>query len=475
MTKNVRIPKRSIAAWQQGPMISLIVKIFLAYWLAAGVVIFVVNIGPHKHMHVAELTDALDASLTRNAQFVIKGYLAGGCPSGIQFQGAYHDQVALATADGQLLCGSVDTSDIKALTASAAHSGKMTTVSHSTYQVIAFPTIGQDQKHYIYILLNHYRPSPQFFGTLPGKITISISLMVTLFLSILIALPIRHVRAAAHQIALGQLSARVSDGFLSRYAPFSAANDDLDGLAIDFNFMAARIEALVNSQRLLLRDVSHELCSPLARVNVALELARATSGDTARNYLDRIEAETAKLDDLISQLMELSYMEMTNQLAHPEEFGLSLIVLDLLPDLQFEAAAKGCRITATVAEVCRARGDRKLLHRAIENVARNAIRYTPAGGSVAIDLAAEESAGSSQAVFKVSDTGPGVPEDALDAILTPFYRVDQSRQSGSGGFGIGLAIADRAIQLHNGELRVKNGSGGGLIVEMRIPVIGLES
>jgi two-component system sensor histidine kinase CpxA len=311
----------------------------------------------------------------------------------------------------------------------------------------------------------------QLWGMLPGSITDEVSLSVTLVMAILVALPIKRLRAMTHQIGVGNLRARVKSSFLSRHLPFLGAGDDLDGLAIDFNYMAGRIEALVDAQRLLLRDVSHELRSPLARVNLALELAREESTESARAYLDRIEQETEKLNDLISQLMDLSYMEMMNGLAHPEDIELSLIVLDLLPDLQFEAEANGCRVTAHVAHACRARGDRNLLHHALENVTRNAIRYTPPGGCVSIELSAEDKNGLKQAVMRVSDSGPGVPEKELQAILTPFYRVDKSRHSASGGFGIGLAIADRTIHLHNGELRVSNGGSGGLIVEMVIPAI----
>ncbi|HZP06354.1 MAG TPA: ATP-binding protein [Terracidiphilus sp.] len=454
-------------------MIRLIVKIFLAYWLAAGLVIVAVNIRPHQHMHIPELTDALYASLDHDALLALQSYRAHGCTSDFGQADPSTSLIGLAKADGTILCGNFALRAMQSAVTSAAHSGRIAVSSYRDFQVVAFPM--PEDKSLVFLLLSRYRSPLQFYGTLPGNITFEVSLVVTVVMALLVALPIKRLRAMAHEIGLGNLDARVSNGFLTKYVPFLGAGDDLDGLAIDFNFMAGRIEALVNAQRLLLRDVSHELRSPLARANLALELAKAKSCESACAYLDRIELETGKLNDLISQLMDLSYMEMINGLAHPEEFALSLIVLDLLPDLQFEAAAKGCHVVATVAQACRARGDRNLLHRALENVARNAIRYTPSGGSVTIRLDAEERSGAKQAVLKVSDSGPGVPEGELHAIVKPFYRVDQSRQAGSGGFGIGLAIADRTIQLHNGELRVSNGSRGGLVVEMRIPAIALEA
>ncbi|MGH9563220.1 MAG: sensor histidine kinase [Terracidiphilus sp.] len=448
-------------------MIRLIIKIFLAYWLAAGLTIIAVNIGPHEHMHIPELRDALYASLLRDAHLAFQKYNTSGCSSDFRQPDNGNGLIGLASADGALVCGAFDAGGIHSLITSAARSGKVTVSSYRGFQVLAFPM--PEDKRYVFLMLSRYRSPMQFYGLLPGNITFEVSIVVTIVMALLVVLPIKRLRRMAHQIALGHLGARVSNGFFSPYIPFLGAGDDLDGLAIDFNFMASRIEALVNAQRLLLRDVSHELRSPLARTHLALQLAKARSPDSARTYLDRIELETEKLNDLISQLMDLSYLEMTNGLAHPEEIELSLIVLDLLPDLQFEAAAKGCQIAAAVVQACRVRGDRNLLYRALENVARNAIRYTPAGGSVTIELSAESRNGSRQAVLKVSDSGPGVPDVELRAILKPFYRVDQARQSTSGGFGIGLAIADRTIHLHNGELCVSNRTDGGLVVEMRIP------
>ena len=450
-------------------MIRLIVKIFLAYWFAAGLVIVAVNFGPHQHMHIHELADALYASMNHDADIALKGYQKSGCTPEMVRPDGNGTLIGLASTDGTLLCGAFNQRDIIPLIKAVDHSKRIEVSSFYRFQLIAFP-ISADSR-YVLLLMSPYRSPLQFYGTLPGNVTFELSIVVTVVLALLVALPVRRLRVMAHQIALGNLGSRVSHGFLTRYVPFLGAGDDLDGLAIDFNFMASRIEALVDSQRLLLRDVSHELRSPLTRAHLALQLAKARSSEPARGYLDRIELETEKLNDLVSQLMSLTFMEMSSGLAHPEEVELSLIVLELLPDLQFEAAGKGCQVSAIVTQACRVRADRTLLHRALDNVARNAIRYTPLGGSITIELKAEEKNGSRQAVLKVSDTGPGVPEAELRSILKPFYRIDKARQSSSGGFGIGLAIADRTIQLHNGELRVSNGTRGGLIVEMRIPAI----
>jgi two-component system sensor histidine kinase CpxA len=448
-------------------MFRLIVKIFLAYWFAAGLVILSVNIGPHQHMHIPELTDALHATLDRDARQALAVYKSSGCSSDYWKPDSDNSAIALATSDGTLLCGADNDLDKHAPIAYAMRSGHVAVSSYRDYQIVAFPI--RDDKSHVLLVTSNYRSPFQLWGMMPGSITIWVSVVVTVFMALLVVVPIRRLREMANRIARGSLDARVNEGFMARYIPFLGAGDDLDGLAIDFNFMAARIEALVTAQRLLLRDVSHELRSPLSRASLALQLARSKANEAVNGYLDRIECETEKLNDLTSQLIELSYIELTNGLAHPEEIALSLIILDILPDLKFEAAAKACKVVAHVTHECRVRGDRNLLHHALENVARNAIRYTPSGGRVTIELDRDDEEGVKRSVIRVIDSGPGVPEKELQAILKPFYRVDQARQSTSGGFGIGLAIADRTIQLHNGELRVTNGASGGLVVEMMIP------
>jgi two-component system sensor histidine kinase CpxA len=186
-------------------------------------------------------------------------------------------------------------------------------------------------------------------------------------------------------------------------------------------------------------------------------------------HLNRIERETTKLNNLISQLVSLSYMD-TMQNIQRANLSLNTVITDLLPDVQYEASGRHCHIVATMVRDCVVRGDAALLHRALENIVRNAIHYTPENSVVQIDLNTGEEGGVQQAVLRVTDDGPGVPEEELDAILRPFYRVDRSRQSSTGGFGIGLAIADRAVRLHDGDIVARNSPAGGLAVEIRLPL-----
>jgi len=233
--------------------------------------------------------------------------------------------------------------------------------------------------------------------------------------------------------------------------------------------MAERLQSLVAAQRVLFRDISHELRSPLARLSVALELARETGPSSMRAPLDRIEVETERVNDLIGQLLSLSHMETVQELSQTADFSLGDLVASIIPDVQYEANRSRCHVVATTLHECPVHGDPILLLRAIENVVRNAIRYTPENGVVEVDVEKVERNGSSLAVVRVADSGPGVPPDELISILQPFYRIDKSRQRTTGGFGVGLAIADRAVKLHSGEIRASNRPEGGLVVEMTFP------
>jgi two-component system sensor histidine kinase CpxA len=229
--------------------------------------------------------------------------------------------------------------------------------------------------------------------------------------------------------------------------------------------MAARIEALLSAQQRLLRDISHELRSPLARLGVAVGLLRKRTGPEAEGYLARIERESERLNEMIGQLLALSRWEAGAEGVTRVALDLAALVREVAEDADFEARGQGRSVELDECEECRTAGTPALLRSAFENVVRNAVRHTPEGSSASVSLKCQRGKGEGEAVLTVLDKGPGVPEEALKEIFRPFYRVDDSRTRETGGTGLGLANTERAVRLHGG-----NVPGGGFAVEIRLPL-----
>lgn len=281
-----------------------------------------------------------------------------------------------------------------------------------------------------------------------------------------LAAPVTKLRAATQELARGNLSARVGPSLGKR-------RDELTSLGVDFDLMAEKIESLLNSQRRLLGDISHELRSPLARLNVALELARQRSGPAAISALERIQKEAENLNEMIGQLLAITRLESGAQELRKTEIDLGRLVREIAEDADYEARSRGRSVRIGNNDSCTIAGTEALLRRAIENVIRNAVQYTAAETEVQIDLRSEPAGGKQNekgaAVITVRDHGAGVPEHALSEIFRPFYRVEDARDRESGGAGLGLAIADRAVRLHGGTVTAANAVDGGLVVTISLP------
>lgn len=273
--------------------------------------------------------------------------------------------------------------------------------------------------------------------------------------------PVRKLSAATRRLASGELAARVGPHLGKR-------RDELGNLGRDFDLMAERLEALVSGQRQLLRDISHELRSPLARLSVALGLARRATPAEANPPLDRIEREAERLNDLIGQLLTLSRLE--SGAAQPESVPIALtpLIQQIAADADFEAVGRGRHVAFAAAADCTVVGSPELLRRAIENVIRNAVQHTREGSPVDVSLRCETGP-VPRAVIEVRDHGPGVPDAAQRDIFRPFYRVDDARDRTSGGTGLGLAITAQAVRWHGGTVSATNAEGGGLAVRIDLP------
>jgi len=289
-------------------------------------------------------------------------------------------------------------------------------------------------------------------------IALAISAAVCWWLARYISGPVTKLQATARTLASGNLDARVEERLCRR-------QDELGILAQDFNQMATRLRSQIASKEMLLRDISHELRSPLTRLRVALGLAQR--GDaTLGVQLGRIERDIERLDALIGQTLQLSRLSGTEPTFVGEDVELGHLVNEVVEDARFEAKAVGKHISPSTISGLFARGNFELLRRAVDNVIRNAIRFAPAGSDVEVSTRIDSVGG---AVVAVRDRGPGVPDGDLDRIFEAFYRVDEARDRASGGIGLGLAITARVMALHGGNATARNAADGGLIVELSFP------
>jgi two-component system sensor histidine kinase CpxA len=244
--------------------------------------------------------------------------------------------------------------------------------------------------------------------------------------------------------------------------------DELGQLARTFDKMADRIQTLLGAERQLLLDISHELRSPLARLSVATELARSQGTD--ENHLNRIQKEADRLNALVGELLQVTRAEGDTSKLRFEDVDLSALIQDVTADCRIEAEVRNCRIEEQLEAGLHFEADPELLRRAIENVVRNAIRYTHPGTSIDLQLQrTSRQHGQSCAQILIRDHGPGVPPAALNRIFDPFYRVQSDRDRATGGVGLGLAIARRAIELHQGNIQATNVTPG-LLVTITLPI-----
>lgn len=279
-----------------------------------------------------------------------------------------------------------------------------------------------------------------------------------------ISSPILTLREAAQRFSDGELDHRVG-------AAITGRKDEFRELAYAFNQMAEKIESLMVQQRKLLGDISHELRSPLARMGVALELARGQSGEAAVKSLNRIETEAATLNSLIGEVISLTRLESGIEAERFSPLNLGTLIKKLADDADFEARGSSKKVILTGCGDIMVTGSENLLKRAIENVIRNAVKYGPENTVIEVNLLKNETEKGGRAEIKVSDRGCGVAENELSNIFDPFYRTSNARERKTGGSGLGLSITRRAVLLHKGVVYAQNREDGGLIVTIDLPAV----
>jgi len=268
--------------------------------------------------------------------------------------------------------------------------------------------------------------------------------------------PLRQLRAGLGLVAQGDLAVRL-------WPIMRRRNDEISDVARDFDSMAERLQVLVNAREQLLHDISHELRSPLARMQLAIGLARQNA-QNVENSLQRIEHESERLDKMIGELLTLSRAQQGNGLDE-EYFDLYGLTNTVVSDARYEAQATEVNIIlqANSEQDYTVSGNAELMRRAIDNIVRNALRFSPPGEKVTVSLTRQEQ----QFHLQVSDHGPGVDERLLSSIFDPYVRVE-SPLSGK-GYGLGLAITRKVVMAHRGQVEARNGDSGGLIITLSLP------
>ena len=287
--------------------------------------------------------------------------------------------------------------------------------------------------------------------------TLAASLATALLLAWYVAKPIRSLRGAFEAVASGDLQRRIA-------SQVGARNDELADLGRDFDRMASRLQTSMEGQRRLLHDVSHELRSPLARLQAAVGIMRQKPEQPA-DMIARIEDETARIDHLVGELLTLSRLEAGELAGAEEEIDMHELVEEVVQDANFEAQTQGRQVLWKESGTSILHGRPDLLHSAIENIVRNALKHAPESRNVWVETTADAS--QQHYVLRVLDEGPGVPKEELPSLFSPFFR--GANTTNREGYGLGLAIARRCIEAHGGIIQADNRPAGGLRVEIVLP------
>jgi len=450
----------------------IFLKLFLWFWVSLVLVALALELAitatsTPAEVRVHRFSDSVLSNHAREAVTI----LDRDGPRGVarfldDLERTTHIHAVLLDADGHEVSGRAIPPAAAAVAARALASGQTEMEAQGQTAVKARAVTVNGERRYVLVAalpiglmrLLHDAPSAQALRLLVVSLTAAAACYG---LARYVARPLARLRAATRELAAGNLDVRVGPTMGGR-------TDEFAGLAHDFDRMAERLGGLVTAERRLLRDISHELRSPLARLYVALGLARHQTGED-QAALDRIEREAERLNALIGQLLTLARLESGTTGPAQELVDLATIVREVAEDADFEARSRGRAVRVTETCAGGVLGDLELLRSAVENVVRNAVRHTRDGTVVEIDMRRDPPTRPERICIRVRDHGPGVPEGALPYIFEPFYRVGDARERATGGVGLGLTIVYRAIRLHGGTVRAANAPGGGLVVELSLP------
>jgi two-component system, OmpR family, sensor histidine kinase CpxA len=447
----------------------LFLKIFLWFWLAAvgilAIVVLASRVAGTKQITAPNMYATVASILASES---VKAYESGGPEAFARFsQGNGNDpDRQLFLLDGfykDVLSRPLDDEALRV--AHAATSGQLVVLRG---HIAAFRYLSPSGRPYIllfFIKTGLLQKADNVFGRgLPfGILMILLVTLLCFWLAYHIAAPIHSIQSTARRVAEGDLKARVPASVSRRY-------DELAALGKDFDSMVGRLDLLIQTQKNLLNSVSHELRSPLARINLSIALLKRRYSADSDDLLQRLERDVTRIDLLMGQLLTLSRLEAGLSSTDREDVDLCQLIEEVVADADFEAHAleKSVNMDAT-SPIVIANADPHALRSACENIIRNAVRFTTPGTNVQVVLKSNGSTSAPLVSLYIRDQGPGVPEAALQSIFLPFVRVDRENDISKGN-GLGLAIAAEAIRLHRGTISAANLLPTGLEITVRLPL-----
>jgi two-component system, OmpR family, sensor kinase len=458
-------------------MNTLFTRVFVCFWIVLGIIIAgcVATTTMVAWHRITELSAINFEQMNRNAETALRNGGEDGLRSWLRETGSAYPGVDIYLLDGRAH-DLLDRAVPARLQEWLARGNGQKLIAGSPGQSPLAPSIQYSASHLLEssqisaVNGQNYTLAVAWFGSSPIDVlgsynivlgllvlTVLVSAIASWLLARYISAPIDGLKQGVRILAGGNLDAKVEERFCRR-------EDEIGTLARDFNHMASELKSQIQAKEILLRDISHELRSPLARIQVALGLAALDRADVEVQHR-RIERDIERMNSLIEEIIRLERLNSAPQSFQMEELDLSPLLDQVVEDVAVEAKVGDRRMVLRRPENLTLRGNPEMLRRGVENVLRNAIRFSPGDTEIEVSLSTQNG----HASVCVRDRGPGVPAGDLERIFEPFYRVSIAREREVGGTGLGLAITARVVLLHGGDVSASNHPGGGLAVTMVFP------
>ena len=439
-------------------------KIFISFWIASILIIGSTAWVTGKIAQKSSILKRTYVFMDSYANAAVATYEFSGIPALKQWlqqiSANNHMKLYLLTNDGSIISNLSTSPQVQHLSTQFSNGNLKAGILESESIIVSHQIPGKEDVSYRLAAISDKQLADYIAIPWVGLgfrlfFTIFISGLLCYLLSIYLTKPLRKLRYAAQQIASGKLNTRI--GHIAGHS-----KDELAELGTEFDLMAEQIEVLLTTNKRLLQDISHELRSPLARLRMAIELGRKKTKQLAESEFARMESECIRLNELITEILESARVNQPTATYNPTRINLAAFIQQIIDDANFEFSSKAPRVITKEIQDISLFFDSVLLRRAIENILRNALAYSPENKPVEVSIKKQHE----RIIIEIKDYGPGVPEEQLLNIFNPFYRVDTARTRKKGGYGLGLSIAQQAIACQGGKIEAMNHEEGGLTMQL---------